>query len=647
MSVIGLEITRRDAFAGGHVFGDGGAYERIDGLLRFAVDPTRPENAAIVDLDKAARDSDGLVHFSADLCLLQPVEARRANGTLLVEIPNRGRKGATGRFNRPAPAGKELRGTQGIGVSDGLLFNLGWTVAWIGWQWDVIRTLNAQGLLGFDAPQALGPDGKPIRGQVMLQWQLDAPATHKLLADRVHQPYAAAGTEQPDAVLSERDFPGAPRRTVPRERWRFARLEDGRVIPDDTYVHLDGGFQSGVLYDLVYTTRVCPVVGAGMLALRDGTSFLRHGSADEANPCAGRLSHTIGFGSSQVGRMLRGFLPAGVNTDESGRRVFDGVLINVAGARRGEFNHRYAQPSVITLPSFGYQPPFRFEGFPDDTKVISANSSSEYWNREASLLHVDERGERDLESPPNVRIYHYAGTKHGAGTLSAEDGEETAPADPRGPMSNVVDHRPLLRAALFHLERWIVDGIEPPPNSHPRVADGTAVPPETALAAFHEIPGVTVPEPEKLYRRRPLDLGPGAHKGIGSYPARDHGEPYRWLVPALDEDGNERAGIRLPDVSVPVATHTGWMARRPGTGGAGQNMDMQGLTVPFAPDATTRAERNDARSSIVERYADEATYEARAREAAAALVKDGYLLADDLDLVVQNALERYRAFARR
>ena len=647
MSVVGLEITRREAFAGGHVFGEGGAYERIDGLLRCAVDPTLAPNAAIVDLDKAPRGADGRVHFSADVCLLQPVEASRANGTLLLEVPNRGRKGATGRFNRPAAPGQEMRGTQGIGVGDGLLMNLGWTVAWIGWQWDVIRTLTPQGLLGFDAPQALGEDGQPIRGQVQLQWQLDAPAPDKRLSDRVHQTYAAA-LDQPDAVLSERDHPGAARREVPRERWRFARVENGNVVADDEHVQLDGGFQPGVLYDLVYTTRVCPVVGAGMLALRDGLSFLRHGTAEEGNPCAGSIKRAIGFGSSQVGRMLRGYLPAGMNTDERGRRVMDGVLINVAGARRGEFNHRYAQPSVITLPSFGYQPPFRFEGFPEDTKVIAANSSSEYWNREASLLHMDDRAERDLAAPPNVRIYHYAGTKHGAGTLRSEDGEEAAPAPaPDGPMSNVVDHRPLLRAALFHLEKWIVDGTEPPASRHPRLSNGTAMPPDEALGWFQRLPGVRVPEPQKLYRRRPLDLGPEAERGVGRYPAREHGEPHRWLVPALDEDGNERAGIRLPDVSVPAATHTGWMARRPGTGGEGQNMDMQGLTIPFAPDETARRQRNDPRPSLSERYRSEAEYEARAREAAAVLVKEGYLLPDDLELVTQNALERYRAFARR
>lgn len=648
MSALRLEITRREPFAGGHAFGDGGAYERIDGLLHLAVDPTLAANAGIVDLDKAQRDAAGLVQFTADLCLLQPVAVRRANGRLLVEVPNRGRKGALGRFNRSASAGQEVRGTGGIGVGDGLLLKLGWTVAWIGWQWDVIRTLTPQGLLGFDAPQALDSAGQPIRGHVLSQWQLDAPAPHKLLADRVHQPYAAATLDQPDAVLAERDWPGAPRRPIPRARWRFARLEGTQIVPDDTHVHLDGGFQPGLIYDLLYTTRVCPVVGAGMLALRDGASFLRYAPAGQGNPCAGRITHTIGFGSSQVGRLLRGYLPLGLNTDEHDRRVFDGILINVAGARRGEFNHRYAQPSVITLPSFGYVPPFRFEGFPADTKVISANSSAEYWNREASLLHIDETGQRDLEPPTNVRIYHFAGTKHGPGSIRPESEDETpsAPALPGGPLANVVDHTPLLRAALFHLERWIVDGTEPPPNNHPRLAGGTAIPPEDALSAFRDLPGVTVPDPDRLYRRRPLDLGPQAAHGVARWPAREHGDPYRWFVPALDRDGNERAGIQLPDVSVPVATHTGWFPRRPATGGPLQNVDMQGLTIPFTPDAQSRRDRADPRPSIAERYPDEAAYEARVRHAAAQLVKDRYLLADDLEVVVGNALDRYRAFAR-
>jgi hypothetical protein len=647
VSVVELEIKRRAPFADGYSFGDGGVYERIDGLLHFAVDPLRAENTGIVDLYMAPRDPAGRVHFSADLCVLQPVDAARANGRLLLEVPNRGRKGAVARFNRPAPAGMKVTGTEGIGVGDGLLMNLGWSVGWIGWQWDVIRDLVPNGLIGFDAPQAVGPDGRPIQGQMMLEWQPDSPTPHKLLADRVHQPYPAASLDQPDAVLYEREGWGSPRVEIPRDRWRFARGEAAGDIPDDTHVRLDGGFRPGVIYDLVYTTRVCPVVGAGMLALRDGTSFLRYGSAGEGNPASGRLRHTITVGSSQCGRMLRNYLQLGLNADEAGRRVFDGVIVNVAGARRGEFNHRYAQPSVITIPSFGYLPPFRFESFPQDTKVFAVNTSAEYWNREASMLHTDDSGERDLPAPPNVRVYHYAGTKHGPGSIQPEDGED-APPPPLGASGqrpNVVDFKPLFRAALFHLVRWIADGVEPPPSCHPRLANETAIPPDEALAAYADLPGVTVPDPDRLYRRRPIDLGPQAAQGVGRFPPVEHGDHYAWHVPALDADGNELAGIRLPDVSVPVATHTGWFPRRPGTGGERQNVDMIGSTIPFAPDEKTRRERGDPRPSSAERYRDAADYEARAREAAARLVKDGYLLPEDLELTVKNALVRYRAFA--
>lgn len=647
MSLVRLETVRRAPFAGGHRFGAAGPYERLDGVLRLAVDPADSPNQRIVDLDRAARAPDGSVHFSADVCVLKPVDPAKGTGRLLLEVPNRGRRGALARFNRPAPPGAALGATDGIGVGDGLLLTLGWTVAWIGWQWDVIRTLTPAGLMGFDAPQAVDARGEPIRGQMMQQWQMEAPAAHKRLSDRVHEPYPATRLDDPGAVLSEREWPGAPRVPVPRERWRFAREEGGVPVPDDSHVWLEGGFRRGAIYELVYTTRVCPVVGAGLLALRDGASFLRHGSAAEGNPCAGQIEHTIAYGSSQTGRLLRHFLHLGLNEDARGRRVFDGVLINVAGARRGEFNHRYAQPSVITLPSFGYLPPFRFEGWPEDVKAISMNSSSEYWNREASLLHTDDTGERDVAAPPNVRVYHFAGTKHAPGAVRPEEGEEETPAPPGagGQRPNVVDHKPLLRAALFHLERWIVDGTEPPASRHPRLADGTAVAPEEALAAYRALPGVAVPDAEKLYRRRPLDLGPQAEWGVGRFPAREHGEPYRWYVPAVDGDGNEVAGIRLPDVSVPVATHTGWFPRRPGTGGDGQNVDMLGSTVPFAPDEAARRERGDPRRSIAARYQDAADYAARARRAAEALVEEGYLLGDDVELVVRNAVERYRAFA--
>jgi len=667
MAVIGLEVRSRAPFAGGHVFGDGGAYERLDGTLHFAVDPADPANEGIVDLGHAERGLDGRVRFSADLCLLQPVDEARTNGRLLLEVPNRGRKGALARFNRPAATalpGAPKLSTQGIGIGDGLLLNLGWTVAWCGWQWDVVRGAGQNGLIGFDAPQAVDETGQAIAGQVMLQWQLNERAADKLLADRVHQPYPAASLDDPDATLHTRAWPGAPRELVPRERWRFARDEGGRPEPDDTHVRLEGGFRPGVIYELVYTTRVCPVVGTGLLALRDCVSFLRQGHAADGNPSAGRIRHTFGFGSSQCGRLLRDLLHLGLNLDESGRRVFDALLINVAGARGGEFNHRYAQPSVITIPSFGFVTPLSFDEAtgPDAAgagsllgrqrarggmlKIVTVNTSAEYWNREASLIHTDVKGTRDVEPPEEVRVYHFAGTKHGPGSIHPEDGEADEGTPPRGGQRpNVVDFKPLLRAVLFNLDRWVVDGEPPPPSAFPRLADDTAARPRDVLGAYHAIPGAAVPNPDRLYVRRPLDLGPDAARGSGRFPAQETGDPYPWVVPAVDTDGNELAGIRPPDVAVPVATHTGWFPRRAGTGGEGQNIDMMGSTIPFAPDARARQRTADPRPSIAERYASRDEYLAQARAAAEALAAQRYLLQEDVDLAVQLALERYEAFS--
>jgi hypothetical protein len=294
---------------------------------------------------------------------------------------------------------------------------------------------------------------------------------------------------------------------------------------------------------------------------------------------------------------------------------------------------------------------------------VAVNTSSEYWNREASLLHTDPAGRRDLEPPEDVRLYHYAGTKHGPGALGAEAEAETTEARRPGRggggageqtgwpgrvrrLSNVVDYQPLQRAALLHLERWVAEGTPPPPSVFPRLGDGSAAPPEEVLARFGTIPGADPPDPQRLFRRRAIDLGAEAERGIGRYPSREHGEPYRWYVPAVDGDGNEVAGIALPDVAVPVAAHTGWSARPPGTGGPGQNRDMLGTTLPFAPDAPSRRRWEDPRPSIAERYESREAYLSRVGEVARRLVQSGYLLAEDEALVVRNAGARYDAFAR-
>ncbi len=663
MAVTRLDIRSRAPYEDGVPFGETGPYERIAGVVHFAVDPAHPANGAIVDLDKAERGADGRVHFAADFCLLRPRDGSRGSGRFLFHVANRGRLGTLPFGGAPAPAVISER----IDPGDGFLLRRGWTVLWCGWQWDVIRR---PGYVGLEAPQALA-DGRPIGGPMLVQFQPNEPHPDQILAhwplhpapgnpDFRHRPYPAADVADPEATMTVREWADGPRTTIPRDRWRFARDEGGRPVADDTRVWLAGGFQPGRIYEVVYRTRICPVVGTGLLAMRDAVSFFRHGDAASGNPCAGRIAHTFGFGVSQSGRFLRKFLYHGLNLDEAGRPAFDGLLPHVAGARRGEFNHRYAQPSAQHARGFGQLPPFADDDQTDPLtgrtdgllrrqraaggvpRIVTTNSSSEYWRSDCSLIHTDPRGERDIEPPAGSRVYLFAGTQHGPGAppLSKETpyGARTANT------MNTVNYTPLLRAALVNLERWVTAGEEPPPSAFPRLADGTAVPRGAVLDAFRDIPGVALLAVERLPTLRRIDLGPDAAGGVGRFPPVA-GEPYPSYVAAVDADRNEVAGIRLPDLTVPLASHTGWNPRDPATGGEGQIVDMQGATLPFPATGEAGERTGDPRAAIAARYRDRDDYLARVRAEAERLVAGRYLLAEDVDLVVRDAGERYDAFA--
>jgi len=269
MAVIGIEIKSRQPFADGQAFGEAGSYERIDGIVRFAVDPGHPANAAIVDLDKAERDGESRVQFAADFSILQPTDPARGSGRLLYEVVNRGRRNISRHLNR-APAAPVL--TDAIDPGDGFLMRHGWTAAWCGWQWDVVP---APGLLALEAPRAQ-ENGQPLSGRIAVEFQPNEAAKEKLLANRVHHPYLVADVNEPDAELSVRDWPGGEKTSIPREQWAFARDEHGAPVPDPAYIWLEGGFDAGKVYEVVYTTNTCPVVGAGLLAMRDFTAFLHH-----------------------------------------------------------------------------------------------------------------------------------------------------------------------------------------------------------------------------------------------------------------------------------------------------------------------------------------------------------------------------------
>ncbi len=654
-----LEIRSRSLYEDGREFGEAGAYERIDGVAHFAVDPVEPGNAVIVDLDRAARDADGRVRFSADFCILQPADPAHGQRRLLLDVLNRGNKLAPRFFNRARP--QAIMG-DAIEPGDGFLFRQGWTLAWCGWQWDVRRS---PALLGLDAPQALGAGGSPVHGQVMVQFQPNQHLRDRLLADRTHEPYPAADVEQVDAELAVRDWAHGARQVIPRGRWRFARAEDGRPSPDDSRVWMEGGFEAGKVYEVVYRTRVAPVVGTGLLATRDFVSFLRYDDRPAENPCAGRFDHAFGYGASQSGRFLRHFLYLGLNLDEQGRQVFDGLNIHIAGGRRGQFNQRFGQPSDASTHGLGHRFPFTDEDQTDPLtgqtdgllrrqrargsvpQIIVTNTSAEYWRGDASLIHTEIHtelsGTVDREPPDNVRAYLFAGTQHGPGALPLNS---VNPLDgSRGAHHfNVVDYSPLARAALDNLVRWVTAAEAPPPSVFPRLAIGTATTPAEATAAIGAIPGMTVPASDQPLNMRRLDFGPDVEQGIGSYPP-DVGELYPSFVSAVDADGNETGGVRLPDLRVPVATYTGWNPRHPETGGSGQILSMLGSTLPFPATADERHRSGDPRLSIAERYRDREDYLARVAAAADALVAERLLLEEDRELVIRLAGRKYDAFA--
>lgn len=647
MSVIEFEEKRRVQYAGGRQFGDTGAYEQIDGVLTFAVDPTAEVNSEIVDLHLAPTDTSGQVRFKADFTLIRPVDPEKGSRSLIVELPNRGRRRVIDTFNM---SGAEPAASPDAG--DGFLFERGFTVASIGWQWDVHRS---DVLMGLEPPMA-DISGELDPGMNVVEIRPNVRQSTFLLADRVHIPLKTADPACERSSLYVKDYEDAEETLVPNDQWRFAKETEGGVEPSDEHVYMENGFEPGKFYQIIYPTNEAPIAGAGLLALRDVTSFLKY-DAEPLISGGGRLDHAFAYGVSQTGRMLRHFMWLGLNTDEAGRMVFDGLLPHVGGARRGAFNHRYAQPSNQSYPNFAHMFPFadnevddpfsgnrdgllsRLRQSGDMPKVISTNSSSEYWRGDCSLTHTDPLGTLDVESDPSARIYHFAGTEHGPGSLpQTRDG---APEGARGRYEyNVVDYSPLLRAALINLVRWVKDGLEPPPSSHPKFADETLVSQGSVLEAFGRLPDQVTPDRSKLWRMRAIDPGPRGSEGVGAYPSIE-GETYPCFVSAVDADGNEVGGIRLPDISQPVATHTGWNVRDPETGSPDQQVPMLGFSRWFPLDPDERQASKDPRRSITDRYSDRAAYETAARSDTEELVRESYVLEEDTELVVNAALARY------
>ena len=631
--VVQIRIDHRDAVLRGKSFGAAGAYEKLAGTIEFALDPSAPQNAGIVDLALASRNSRGEVEFSADFYLLKPVDMSHANGRLLYEVGNRGSKSALRTFQKSGPSQDP---TTADDFGDGLLMRQGYSLLWMGWQWDV-----PDGRMHMNMPIA-SDHGAPITGLVRGNFVLDARSATALLADRGHKSYPLANANDPEAFMTVRDTTIESPRHIPREKWRFV---------DDSTVALEGGFEPGRIYDVVYRARDPRVLGTGLAGTRDLISFLKY--SETGNPLRG-IQVAYGWGVSQSGRFLRHFLYEGFNEDEQGRQVFDGIIDEVGGAGRGSFNHRFGQASRDANEFNNFLYPvdmFPFTDGPETDpvtrqtdallaraearhvapKIFHILSNSEYFNRGGSLVHTDPAGQHDLDPPAGTRIYVIASGPHFFGPFpTVQTANLSAPLNP-------INRNLVVRALLEALDAWVTDGIEPPPSQFPRISDGTLTTREKA--GWPKIPGVLFPPPTYVTYR--LDFGPKWREGIVDFEPPHIGKPFVSLVPAVDENGNARAGIRLPCVDVPIATYSGWNYRAAGTGATNQFAGEAGSFFPFA---RTRAERDatgDSRLSIEERYTSRDQYVGKVAIVARKLVENRYLLGEDIPDVIDFAVAQY------
>jgi len=636
--VLRVEVASRHDVLNGKTFGDAGAYERITGRVYFSLPVSNPHNQRIVDLSNAVNLKNGEVEFSSDFIAVRPKDAHMGNGSMILEVPNRGR----GRIIGLVDGGDwDLANDAG----DAWLLRNGFAVVSLGWQWDA----DGADALRFYAPVAK-ENGKTIpgllRGDVMPSTIMpEIPLGHLILGNIGGTEYPVAAPDDPRNVITVRDSREAPRTVIPRAEWQFAHTVDGKLTPSNRHIHLNRGFQPGKIYEYVYVVADPVVAGGCFAAIRDFAAYAKH-TPDALSPAA----RVFGEGISQNGRFLRDFLYQGFNADEEGRMALDGVLAHVAGAGRGSFNYRFAQPSRDAQPTSSIFFPtdiFPFTDLPETDplteesaglldravaekvvpKVFFSNTSYEYWGRVAALIHTGADGKQDAELSENVRIYHFTGLQHFSGPFP--------PAKGQGDLLGQESQSPLpvkyfWRAMISNMDAWVRSNTLPPASSYPKIADGTLVP--LRDYAWPAIPGVNPPhEANAAYR---IDFGPNWRNGILAIQPPKVGEPFPVLVPQVDVDGNEREGVRLPEISVPLATYASWNLRDPSIGAPEQRVSFEASYLPFPRTAAERQKTGDPRKSVAERYSNREDYVTRYTRALDDLVKQRRILPEDREAVL-------------
>ncbi|MGQ0582332.1 MAG: alpha/beta hydrolase domain-containing protein [Reyranella sp.] len=600
--LLSVDIQAVEPLADGAAFGAAGAYERVIGTARGEVDPEDPANRGIVNIDKAPLNARGRVEYSTVIFILRPKDPLKGNSRILYEVNNRGRKMLFGNIC-DGPQGMNDPKTQ-ADVGNGFPLKLGYTIVWSGWDPDAPRANLG---LALTAPVATD-NGKPIVQTVREEWVSGT----------------RFGVLEAFKLSHEMASPDGARLTV-RARASDKGETIGWAPVDARSIKLaEGKAKPGFLYEFHYEARNPKVQGLGFAATRDFVSWLRYDPAGIT--VTGRpITHALAIGFSQAGRYLRDHIGQGFNRDEQGRRVFDGIHSHIAGVGRVFFNTAFAQPArtgtqhedhdypenAFPFSTATLEDPLTqkkgslFRGDGSDPKLIETNTSTEYWQKGASLLTTDPLGLKDVALPENSRVYMIAGTQHGGRAGATTDpGPNVNPRNPHNPM-------PAVRALLVALDEWVVSGKAPPPSRVPTLGDGTLVEPDKT--GFPALPGAAV------VRVTNRVTPPG--DWVNPKPSE---RAYRTLVSRVDGDGNEVAGIRLPDIAVPLAAYTGWNEyKAPYPTGEIADRDGSYLAFPAA--------------KIAERYPSRADYVAKVRTATETLVRERLLLPEDADRFLEKA----------
>ncbi|WP_143815262.1 alpha/beta hydrolase domain-containing protein [Longibacter salinarum] len=647
--VVRVEVEERTVVNDGESTGPHGRYEVLRGKIYFAFDPAHPRNQAITDLDLAPRNAKGEVEAWTRFVLMQPTVVEMRRGIGLVEVVNRGRPAALRYFN-DASAPFDSLATDPDALGDLLLLRQGLTMMWLGWQWDVP---HEEGRFRLHVPRASEPDGSLLTGLVRSDWVVEDTAFTLPLSHRDHVAYPPIRFDHPDHLLTVRTGRNAPREVVPRSDWSFGVAEVDSVgtslQPDSTHIASEKGFRPGRIYELVYRSSKPAVVGLGLAAIRDAVAYLKYDTRSVAP-----VDRVFGLGISQTGRFLRQFIYDGFNTTEDGRMAFDGMMVLTAGAGRGSFNHRFAQPSrdghrysAFAYPTdiFPFSTATQFDSLATQSNGLAAhlesashmprtmfiNSGYEYYGRAASLIHTTPDGTADVAPLPSERIYHIASAQHVPGSLP----EAAAPDSVTFVEAHPVDTRTVYRALLVAMTNWLDHGTPPPPSQYPTVLNDDLVPIENL--SFPSIEGVDTPTDVHTAHR--MDYGPKWERNrvITQQPPR-MGTAFGTRIPQVDSIGNEQGGIRSVFVQAPLATITPWRLRTAAANNTGELADFFGGMIPLPRTPVERERASDPRPAISTLYPARDAYRARVREAADRLIEGGFLLTEDREDEMERAM---------